>query len=94
MMPPLSNDQKIEYIYNEMKAQKRARYFKVFLRTTIVWFLIFLYFTYINWMTKQEIIKVAWDKLWEIVAPIVKDMVTNVVNNKDIPWQTIDKKIK
>jgi hypothetical protein len=91
-MPPLSNDQKIEYIYNEIKAQKRARYFKVFFRTTVFWFLLFLYFTYINWMNKQEITKIAWDKLWEIIAPIAENMVNNIINKEIKSSQQIEKK--
>lgn len=90
----LTNDQKIDYIYNEIKAQKRARYFKLFFRIAIFWFIIFLYITYIYWMTKQEITKVAWQKLWEIVAPIVEEMVNNIINTKGLPWQSLDKVIK
>lgn len=88
----LSTDEKIDYIYNEIRAQKRARYFKLFFNLTIFWFMIFLYFTYINWMTKEEVTKIAWNKLWEIVAPIVKNMVDDII--KDSPWQLIDKVIK
>ncbi|MDD2870731.1 MAG: hypothetical protein PHS49_01975 [Candidatus Gracilibacteria bacterium] len=88
----LSTDEKIDYIYNEIRAQKRARYFKLFFNLTIFGFMIFLYFTYINGMTKEEVTKIAGNKLGEIVAPIVKNMVDDII--KDSPGQLIDKVIK
>jgi hypothetical protein len=48
-MELITSDEKIDYIYKEMKAHKRARIFSLLTRLMFIWVLIYLYFTFIYW---------------------------------------------
>lgn len=74
-------EDKLEFIYKELKAQKRSRMFNMCLKITMLWFIIFLYITYIHWMSKEELTKEASKILWEIVRPIAEDMAKNIIQN-------------
>jgi len=78
---PYTNDQKIDYIFKEIKAQKRTRYFNLLLKLTVIWFIIFLYFTYAYWVEKEELRKQIVNVIWEMVKPLVKDLATDMIKN-------------
>lgn len=74
-------EDKLEFIYKELKTQKRSRMFNMCLKITMLGFIIFLYITYIHWMSKEELTKEASKILWEIVRPIAEDMAKNIIQN-------------
>lgn len=79
-------EDKLDFIYRELKAQKRNRIFNLCLKLTVFWFTIFLYITYIHWMNKQELTKEVSKILWEMIRPVAKDMATDILNNSWINW--------
>lgn len=85
-------EDKLDFVYRELKAQKRTRIFNLCLKITMLWFVIFLYFTYIHWMTKEEITKEASKILWEMIRPIATDMATDIINNNGLTgsWWIMD----
>jgi|SaaInlStandDraft_6_1057023.scaffolds.fasta_scaffold02769_1 predicted PurR-regulated permease PerM len=87
-MELITSDEKIDYIYKEMKAHKRARIFSLLTRLMFIWVLIFLYFTFIYWIDQEVII----EQLTQVVSDIAKPITENLVNdmlNQDSTW-TVD----
>lgn len=80
-MPTYTTEEKIDYIFRELKAQKRTRILKVLLRISILWFMIFLYFEYIHSIDKEIIINNVSEIIWDIVKPIAENMVNDMLNN-------------
>lgn len=85
-MPTYTPEEKIDYIFKELKAQKRDRIFKTLFKVTILIFIIFLYFNFIHWIEKQKII----DNFSSIISDITKPIAQNIVN--DMIWETTDSK--
>ncbi len=81
-MPKYTSEEKIDYIFNELKSQKRSRIFKTLFKITIFWFIIFLYFNFVNWLDKQVVI----DNISWIISDITKPIAQNIVN--DMIWDT------
>lgn len=79
----MATEDKLDFVYNELKAQKRNRIFNMCLKITVFGFFIFLYFTYIHWMSKQELTREASKILWEMIKPIAKDLATDIVKNSE-----------
>ena len=78
-MANISFEEKIDYIYKELKAQKRSRLFKLILKLAIIWLII----TLLNSVNKEQIIDQAVEYLWNIVKPITKDIVNDMIKNND-----------
>jgi len=88
-MELITSDEKIDYIYKEMKAHKRARIFSLLTRLMFIWVLIYLYFTFIYWIDQEVII----EKLTQVVSDIAKPITENLVNdmlNQDTSWSVDD----
>ena len=85
-MPTYTTEEKIDYIFNEMKAQKRARIFKTFFKVTIFWFIVFLYFNFVHWLEKQKVI----DNISSVISDITKPIAQGIVN--DMIWDTTNTK--
>jgi len=85
MSLPLTQDEKIDYIYKHIKAEKRNRIFKFFIKIGVV-FAIYFWSQYIitNIWTEQ-IRKTISNQIWNITAPIVKDLVKDL-NNSTEKW--------
>ncbi len=82
-MKSYSTDEKIEFIFKELRAQKRTRILNLFLKISIFWFIIFLYMTYIHWVSKEELIKDISIIFWELIKPIVNDLANEMIKNNE-----------
>lgn len=87
-MADLSFEEKIDYIYKELKAQKRWRLFKLFLKLAIIWLII----TLLNSADKQQIIDSTTKFIWDIAKPITESIVKDMINggSKDVTNWLID----
>lgn len=80
-MKSYSQDEKIDFIFKELRAQKRARYFKFFFHLSVICFMIFFYMNYINGMNKEDFTKASWKILWDIIKPIAEDLAKNIISD-------------
>lgn len=89
MAAPISFEEKIDYIYRELKAQKRWRLFKLFIKLAIIWLII----TLLNSADKNQIIDSTTKFIWDIVKPITKDIVNDMINSDSMNPQNITKSL-
>jgi len=77
-MTQLSHEEKIDYIYSYIKAEKRNKIFKIILKVILVLVLFFWAQYLINNIGQDQIRKTITDQIWDITAPIVKDLVKDL----------------
>lgn len=77
-------EKKIDYIYNELKAQKRRRYFSLFLKFILVGLIIFAYFIIFPKLDKDKVMSTFSENIIKIVKPITQSLVNDLVNNENI----------
>lgn len=77
-MSELTQDEKIDYIYNHIKSEKRNKILKIVFKIIFVFF-IFFYIKYLITNIWQEQIKSTIStQIWEITSPIIKDLVDDL----------------
>ena len=77
-MSQLTQEEKIDYIYKYIKAEKRNRIFKILFRILII-VAIFYWTQYlIENIWEDEIKKTISSQIWDITSPIVKDLVSDL----------------
>ncbi len=84
-MTNYTQEEKIDYIFKELKSQKRGRIFKWLFRIIILFLLFFAYKNFIEWLNREELIENAASGIWEIVQPITENILKNIMD-----WQKID----
>ena len=75
MAPDLSFEEKVDYIYKELKSQKRSRFLNFFFKISILIILAYWAFNITKWLTNEAIIAKISSNLWTIVKPIVHDLI-------------------
>lgn len=78
MAPDLSFEEKIDYIYKELRWQKRTRFLNFIFKISIVSLLIFWAFNINKWFENETVIKKISSTLWTLVKPIVNDLVKDI----------------
>ena len=77
-MSILTIEEKIDYIYEELRVQKRTRNLKIILKIVIIWFIIFIYMTYFHPIDKEKLISEFSWTLSEYVNPLTQELLKNV----------------
>ena len=85
--PELSFEEKIDYIYKELKKQKRARILNFFFKISILALFIFWVVNISKWLENKVII----DKVSNIIGEIIKPIVTDLAKNQELT-ETIKQK--
>lgn len=91
-----SLEEKIDYIYKSLKAQKRNAYIKWFFKILIFWLLVFFLFYFLPNLPQEKkdfytekFTNIVSKRLSEFITPIVKDVTWDVVKDMEIlPEQT------
>lgn len=85
-MTHYSVEEKIDYVFRELKSQKRSRISKQILVLLFIWTLIFWYYTFIDWADKDEIIEKVSLEISKIITPITQNIIDWMVdeNNPNI----------
>lgn len=78
-MKEYTTEEKIDFIFNELKAQKRNRIFKIIFKLIIIWFIVYWYFIVKDMIENKNFVWEATNMIWEIVTPITESIVDNMV---------------
>jgi len=81
MAASLSFEEKIDYIYKELKAQKRGRLFKLFIKIAIIGLIV----TLLNSVDKDKIMGAATKLIWDIAKPITQDLIKDIMQDNISP---------
>ena len=89
MSLPITTEEKINYIYNHIKTEKRNRIFKIFFKITII-FTIFYWSQYIiNNVWQEKIQTIVTKQISDITVPIIKDLVKDL-EKSSVDWINSD----
>lgn len=83
-------EEKIDYIFKELKKQKSLRISKTIFKLILLWLVIYSYFTFIHWLDKDEMIANLASYIWEIVQPITENIVNDMVEKNNLDTSNID----
>jgi hypothetical protein len=83
MSLPLTQDEKIDYIYKHIKSEKRNKIFKILIKVSLVFVLYFWIQYIITNIWTEQIRKTISTQIWDITAPIVKDLVKDLNTNSE-----------
>lgn len=89
-MTQLTQEEKIDYIYNYIKSEKRNRILKVILKILIIVGLIYWSQYLIKNVWEEQIKKTISTQIWDITEPIIKDLVTDLETG-NVNWIDRDK---
>ncbi|MCD5385034.1 hypothetical protein LRZ95_00015 [Candidatus Gracilibacteria bacterium] len=87
----LSFEEKIDYIYKELKQQKRARILNFFFKLSILALLIFGIINIGKGLENKVIIDKVSNIIGEIIKPIVTDLTKNQELNDIVNQKVLDK---
>ncbi len=82
MKLPLTQDEKIDYIYNQLRKQKRYEIFKVIFKLIIIIFIVVLLNNVYQSLDSQNMIESLQDKFSEFVYPIIENLLEKT--NEDL----------
>ena len=84
-MKTYTYEDKIDYIFNELKTQKRWRKYKLIFKVLIILWIIFMYFNFVQWLNKQELTNNISQMISDLIKPIsqniANDLMNDVMNN-------------
>jgi len=78
----LSFEQKIDYIYNDLRKKRIWLFIKWIIRLFILWLIVNFYFTILPTLDKEKMVNKIWDEIIKIVIPIIEKTVKNIDVNK------------
>lgn len=88
----LTLEEKVDYIYKTLKAQKRNSRIKFVLKLIVFFGLIYFIFFYIPSLPEEKVDKIknqiqtfVSEKISTIIMPIVKDLTKNMLKDMNIP---------
>lgn len=85
-MAEISFEEKVDYIYKELRWQKRTRFLNFVFKLAIITLLIFWILNISKWLENKSVISKISSTLWIIVKPIVNDLIKNWVDQ----WKIIE----
>ncbi len=89
-MSELNQEEKIDYIYNYIKSEKRNKVLKVIFRILVIIIIYFWVIHLINNVGEEQIKKTVSDQIWDITEPIIRNMVWDL-ENWSVSWIDRDK---
>ena len=81
-MADFTEEEKIDYIFKELKAQKRWKYFKWFFNIFLILGMIHVYYNIIPNLDKDKIIRAFSDNMIEFIRPITEDLVNDMIERE------------
>ena len=79
-----SFEQKIDYIYNDLRAKKRWAVLKWVLRFTIFWLIVHFYIVILPTLDKEKILRDFSNEIIDIALPIIEETLKKSGNNLQI----------
>jgi len=73
-----SFEEKVDYIYKELKSQKKARYLNFLFKFFIIIILIYWVMNINKWLQNKTISNKISTTIWTIIKPIVSDLIKNM----------------
>ncbi len=77
----LSFEQKIDYIYNDIRLKRTWMFFKWFFRLIIFWILVHFYFNAWPSLDKEKITEEVSTKITDAMFPVVEKMTNNMLDD-------------
>lgn len=74
----LSFEQKIDYIYNDLKKKRAAWFLKWIIRLFILGLIVHFYFFILPTINKEKVANKIWDRIINIVAPLIEKTVNKI----------------
>ena len=84
-MDDFTEEEKIDYIFKELKSQKIWKYFKWFFNIFIILLVVHIYYNIIPNLDKSEIIRAFADNMIEFNRPATEDIVNDMIK-KGVAW--------
>ena len=81
-MADFTEEEKIDYIFKELKFQKKSRYFKWFFKIMMLLVLIYGYFYIIPKLDKDKFFGVISDNMVDFVRPITENLVNDMLERE------------
>ena len=81
-MADFTEEEKIDYIFKELKSQKKSRYFKSFFKIIILFILAYGYFYIIPTLDKDKILGVVSDNMLDFIRPITENLVNDMIEKE------------
>lgn len=82
MKLPLTQDEKIDYIYTQLRNQKRYTIFKVIFKLIVIIFIVVTLSNVYQSLDKQNMIESAQDKFSDFIYPIIENLMEKT--NEDL----------
>lgn len=89
-MTQLTQEEKIDYIFKHIKSEKRNRIFKILFKILLIIVVFYGSQYLIKKIWADQIQKTISEQIWEITAPIVKDLVKDL-DISSVWWINKDK---
>ena len=89
-MTQLTQDEKIDYIYNHIRSEKRNRIFKLIFKILIIVVIFYGSQYLIKNVWEDQIKKTISTHIWDLTEPIIKDLVTDLETGS-VNWIDRDK---
>jgi len=84
-MTHLTQEEKIDYIYNHIKTKKRNTIIKIIFKIVLIISIIFSTYYVIKNLWEEQIKKTISEQIWDITWPIIKDLVKDL-DTSSINW--------
>ena len=81
-MIQVTAEEKLDFIYNELKQQKRLRYFKLIIKLLIVWYLIYLISNFSDILVSKNLTEEISKSIWDIAKPIAEEISKDLIEQK------------
>lgn len=89
----LTQEEKIDYIFKELKSQKKTRFFKIFFRIFIFLGIIIFYFYILPNLDKEKIMWTISDYVIDISKPMVEELVKETATS-NLDMDSLIKELK
>ena len=94
MAPELSFEEKIDYIYKELRWQKRTRFLNFAFKLSLLIILLIWAFNINKWLENDAVLSKISSSIWTIVKPIVNELIkentASWIDLNDINTETIE----
>lgn len=87
MKLPLSHEEKIDYIYNHIKTQRRMWIFKFILKNSIIIIIVIILNNYYKNVDKNDFIDSAQQQFSDFTYPIIENLLEQTNNNLQKDFQ-------
>lgn len=80
----LTQEEKIDYIYNHIRSQKRWSNLKLFIKISIIWYILYIYLTFDIKDIFQKYTSMVTPVISSIVKPISQDVINSYIDDSSV----------